>query len=107
MPDLRKVVGSALCTLAALTAASGAELVLAAGTMSRATSSSRKNHGFALGHLYDPERPRQLYSLVVSLAVDPARKWVKPDELLVLPTDRDAAAGISGKAGKDKVDAFF
>ena len=29
MPDLRKVVGSALCTLAALTAASGAELVLA------------------------------------------------------------------------------
>ena len=62
---------------------------------------------FALGHLYDPKRPRQLYSLVVSLAVDPERKWVKLDQLLVFPTGRDAAAGASGKAGKDKVDAFF
>ena len=60
----------------------------------------------ALGHLYDPKRPKRLYSLVVSLAADPERKWVKVDELWVLPTRKDAAKSRSG-AVDDKVDAFF
>ncbi len=60
----------------------------------------------ALGHLYDPKRPKRLYSLVVSLAADPERKWVKIDELWVLPTQKNAAKPRSG-AADDKVDAFF
>ena len=61
---------------------------------------------FALGHLYAPKRPRRLYSLVVSLAVDPERKWVKLDQLLVFPTDRDEKPGTRHKTNKDVVDSF-
>ena len=62
--------------------------------------------GFSLGHLYDPARPNRLFNFVVSLAVDPERKWVKVDQLLVFPTDKDEKPGSEHKTNKDVVDSF-
>ena len=44
--------------------------------------------------------------IVVSLAVDPERKWVKLDQLLVFPTDKDADPNAPVKTNQDQVDSF-
>ena len=62
--------------------------------------------GFSLGHLHDPKRPNRLFNFVVSLAVDPDKKWVKVDQLLVFPTDRDEKPGTKHKTNRDVVDSF-
>ncbi len=63
------------------------------------------NSGFPAGFLFDPARPRRLFELYVCMAVDPAKKWVKIGELVVVPLDRDAAEGSTPR-GKVQHDEF-
>ena len=64
------------------------------------------NSGFPAGFLFDPARPRRLFELYVCMAIDPAKKWVKIGELVVIPLDRDAAEGLAPR-GKVQHDEFI
>ena len=65
--------------------------------------------GFAVGHLFDPARPKRLFDFYVCIAADPNKKWVKIGELVVVPRDDDAVDGRGKRKPivNDTVDAFI
>ena len=46
-----------------------------------------RGSSYAVGHLFDPDDPDRLFDLYVSMAVDPEKKIIRQDQLILVKSD--------------------
>ena len=46
-----------------------------------------RGSSYAVGHLFDPDDPDRLFDLYVSMAVDPEKKIIRQDQLVLVKLD--------------------